>query len=102
MRRAKWWTVAPGLAALAGAIVLLLWPLNTEGASGNAIRPHYRDFGWFSYAPLPANPSRADLGRAGVVFPDDEVAERRRGAAVLAGLGVVGLAAGVSLRQKTH
>lgn len=101
MRAGNWWTVAPGLAGLAGGIALLLWPLNSPGAGGNAISLHYRDFGWFSYAPLPDNPSRADLRRAGVTFTDDDVAERRRGAAVLAGLGVVGLAAGIPLRRKT-
>jgi len=102
MRKPNWWTIAPGLGGVAGAVGLLLWPLNSEGIGGNAITPHYRDFGWFSYAPLPDHPSRDDLRRAGVTVPDDAVAERRRDAAVAAGLGMIGLAVGIPFRRRAH
>lgn len=100
MRKPHWWTIAPGLAGVAGAVGLLLWPLNSEGVAGNAITPHYRDFGWFSYTPLPDHPSRDDLRRAGATVPNGAVAERRRDAAVAAGLGVIGLAVGIPFRRR--
>jgi hypothetical protein len=87
-RRALGW-FAPGLAAVAAAATVLVWPLDANGLSGNALRPQYSDFGWFAYGPLPDNPSTADLRRAGVAVPQDVVTHRRQ---VSAGVGLVGLA----------
>ncbi len=87
--------IALGQAGVAGGIVLAFWPIHHNGVSGNAITPHYGDFGWFAYAPLPAHPSLEDLRRGGVTVPQDVVAERRRGAAVVAAAGVTAVAAGL-------
>jgi hypothetical protein len=66
-----------------------MWPMHGNGVSGTALRPHYSDFGWFAYAPLPENPSTADLRKAGVAVPEDVVSHRRH---VASGFGLVGLA----------
>lgn len=73
---------------------MMLWPLHANGLSGTALRPHYSDFGWFAYAPLPTHPTPADLRDAGVTLPQDLVATRRRQAAELGGAGLLLAAAG--------
>lgn len=79
--------------------MIALWPISGDGVSGNAIRPHSSDFGWFAYSPLPIHPSPSDLRRAGVTVPHDLVAVRRRNAALLAALGVAVVAAGLPFRR---
>lgn len=91
--------LATGIAAVSASTVLLLLPFRAEGVSGNAIRPHYGPFGWFSYEPLPEHPTRADLRRAGVASPRDAVRARRGQAAVLGILGALLLLAGVLPRS---
>lgn len=87
--------LAAGTAALLAAIILSLVPIGADGVSGNAIRPRYTDVGWFSYAPLPAHPTFAELREAGVRVPQDAVADRRLAIAVIACAGVASLSAGV-------
>jgi len=86
-----------GLALIVLAAALLVWPLRGTGIDGNALFPQYSEFsfGWSAYAPMPANPSPEDLRRAGVPLPRDSVAQRRAQAGVVAGIGVVLLAAAV-------
>jgi len=86
-RTARWWFPL-GLLAVAAAGALLLWPVNGNGVSGNALRPHYSDTGWFAYVPAPTDPSKADLREASVALPEDVVTQRRR---LAGGIGVVGL-----------
>jgi hypothetical protein len=74
------------LVALAGALVVLLWPLHANGVSGTALLPRYHDFGWVAYdgPSLPADRPLTldDLRHAGVRVPQDVVERRRRIAAV--------------------
>lgn len=100
VRRWSWWLVAAGLVTLAASAALMLWPLDEPGVSGNALRPEYRDFGWFSYQPLPEHPSVEDFHRAGITLPQDYVAERRRIAAVVAAMGIVVLTTAVVSRRR--
>jgi hypothetical protein len=71
-----------------------LWPFDRPGLAGNAIRPRYRDFGWTSYEPLPEQPTREDLRRAGIPVPQDALTRRRvmAGAVVAAGFALLGVA----------
>jgi hypothetical protein len=82
-------------------IVLALWPLNGNGVSGNAIRPHYGDFGSEAYGPLPANPTLADLRAAGVRVPQDNVSEHRKYAAGVVALGLVLVVGGQAWRRSS-
>jgi hypothetical protein len=82
-------TLGLGPALIVAAAVLMLWPLHANGVSGNAIRPHVHDFGWYSYIALPAHPTHADFVRAGVTPPQDVVHDRRWLAAEVAGAGAI-------------
>jgi len=89
-------TLLLGLALLVAAAVLMLWPLHANGVSGNALRPHYSGFGWYSYVSLPPHPTHADFVRAGITVPQDVVHDRRvLSAAIGAGGAVLLLVAGV-------
>jgi hypothetical protein len=90
-------SIGAALALAAAAAALVLWPVHANGVSGTALWPHYADFGWTSYAPLPTHPTVADLRAAGVAFPQDLVRHRRHVAEVLAvasllAVGVAGAA----------
>jgi len=87
-----------GLALLAAAVAVMLWPLHANGVSGNAFQPHYSDFGRYSYVSLPAHPTHADFVRAGITVPQDVVRDRRLLAAAVAGAGLVLLIAAALLR----
>jgi hypothetical protein len=81
--------IGAGLAILAAAVVLALWPMHGNGLGGNAARPRYSAFGWYAYGPLPVHPTLADLRHAGVTIPQDVVAARRLLVASIATAGVV-------------
>ena len=82
--------VGVGVAAIAVALTLALWPLHSNGLRGNAIAPRYStSIGFYSLTPLPAHPTKADLRRAGITLPRDRVANRRRNAETLATVGVI-------------
>lgn len=87
----RWVMLTAGFAAVVVGVVLFLWPLHGSGLSGNAIRPHYRPFGWVTTSPVPAHPSLDDLRRAGVAIPQDIVNRRSRIAGIVTGLIVAGL-----------
>jgi hypothetical protein len=90
--------VALGLAAVVAALVLALWPLHGNGVSGSALRPHIaREFGFTTYKPLPANPTRSQLRAAGIVFPSDVVERRRHQAAAIGALGLIVVVAAVAM-----
>lgn len=91
---------ALGLALLAGAAVLMLWPIDANGVSGNAFRPRYTSFGVDSYAPLPAHATRADFVRLGITWPHDVVHDRRVFAAGTAAGGAVLAVAAVALWRR--
>jgi hypothetical protein len=84
---------------LAAGAAALLAPLHANGVSGNALRPHYSDFGWFADTLVTANPTRSDLEAAGVVFPQQRVADRRHAAEGLGGLAVLTLSGGLLARR---
>jgi len=88
------------LALLVAAAVLMLWPLDANGVHGNAFQPHYSDFGWYSYASLPAHPTHADFVRAGITVPQDVVHDRRVLSAAIAAGGVVLLLSAALLRSR--
>ena len=90
--------VLTGIASLLAAAVLALLPLTADGVSGNALRPEYGSSGWFAYAPLPPEPTLDELRAAGVELPQDAVARRRGGVAVLGLAGVVLLGVGTLRR----
>jgi len=69
----------------------LFWPLDEPGVAGNALTPHYREFGWASYSPLPDHPSLDDFRHAGIPVPQDAVRRRQVEAGASVGVGVVGL-----------
>jgi len=83
-----------GAAGVVAGLAFLLWPLHAPGVTGSAATPHYRDFGWQSYSPLPDRPTAADLRRAGISLPQDLVRERRyvAVAAAVAGVAALGIA----------
>jgi hypothetical protein len=56
-----------GLRLLAAAAAVLLWPLDANGVSGNALRPRYTDFGFTTYAPLSLHPTHAELRRSWLI-----------------------------------
>ena len=89
-----------GLAALAAAIALMLWPIHADGVSGDALQPHYRSFAVEANQPLPAHPTRADFVRVGLTWPHDVVNNRRVLSASIAGGGAVLLLATVWLRKR--
>jgi len=89
-----------GFAAAALALALLLWPLNAPGVRGSALTPHYRDFGWYAYVPLPKHPTLADFRRAGIPLPMDKVHRRRTTALSAAVVSAVAFAAHVVLRRR--
>lgn len=81
--------VGLGVAAVAVALTLVLWPLHSNGLRGNAIAPRYSTYiGFYSLTPLPAHPTKADLRRAGITLPRDRVANVRRDAGTLAAVGL--------------
>jgi hypothetical protein len=93
-------TIGFGVAALAVALLLALWPLHSNGLRGNAIAPRYNEYiGFSSYAPLPARPTRADFRRAGITLPRDRVANLRRDAGTLAAVGFVVIGVGLTVRR---
>lgn len=100
VRRLGTWLVAAGLVIVTASVVLLLWPLDNSGIRGNALFPDYRDWGWFTYHPMPQHPTPEDFRRAGITLPQDYVAQRRRTAAVIAALGVATLTTGLLLRRR--
>jgi uncharacterized protein (TIGR03382 family) len=81
-----------GFGALAAAIGLAVWPLNAPGVTGSALAPHYREFGWYSYTPLPAQSTADDIRRAGIPVPHDAVQRRQAEAEAAASLAIAGLA----------
>ena len=91
-----------GLALLAAAVVLMLWPLHANGVHGNALRPHYSDFGWYSTVAMPPHPTHADFVRAGITVPQDVVRDRWVLSGAIAGAGTVLLvsAALIPLRKR--
>ena len=91
---------AAAMAIVGAGLVVAFRPLHANGLRGSAVRPHYTDFGWFSYTPMPAQVTVADLRRAGVRTPYDVVDERRRlaGGVVAAGLILAGAVATASVR----
>ena len=98
--------VGVGGAAIVAAVVLALLPMHHEGVSGNALRPTYKDFGWFSYSPLPEHATISELRAAGVQVPAyvvgsrRAVTDRRWLVGVLAGVGVVLIAGGLLVRRR--
>jgi hypothetical protein len=89
----------PAALAVAAAAAVLLWPLDASGVTGNAVRPDYRDFGWFAYAPIPDHPTTDDLRDAGVRVPQDVVDDRRRLATALAATGLALACGGLAVRR---
>jgi len=87
-----------GCLCLIAGVVVMLWPIHGEGVTGTAVKPHYSDFGAFSYQPLPATATVRDLRRAGVSVPHDLVRRRRRAAAAVGILGA-SLCAGAAARR---
>ena len=90
----------PAAAAVAAASAVLLSPIHANGVTGNAVRPHYEDYGWFAYAPTPEHPTTDDLRAGGVRVPQDVVAARRHLAAGIAAAGIVVTGAGVGVRRR--
>lgn len=90
----------PGVLLIAAAGCSLLLPISGNGVSGSALRPHYTSFGFSTYEPLPAKPSKEDWRAAGVVLPRDVVAERRRLATGAALVGVVLVAWPHAIRRR--
>jgi hypothetical protein len=88
----------PAALAVAAAAVLL-WPLDANGVTGNALRPDYRHFGWFAYAPIPEHPTTDDLRDAGVRVPQDVVDDRRHLAAALGATGLALACGGLVVRR---
>jgi len=87
------------IAGVLGGLALLVWPLDEPGVTGSALGPHYRDFGWSSYTPMPPHPTAADFSAAGITLPQDLV-ERRRGMAVaVIAAGGAALALGLFSRR---
>ena len=86
MRRSLW-LVIPGIAALAAGIAMLLWPFHENGVSGNALRPHYGDFAWFSYSNT-LSTEDGQLLRGEPPSPRERVNDRRHAAE---GFGVLAL-----------
>jgi hypothetical protein len=90
------------LGLLAAALALVLWPMHGNGLSGNALRPHYSSFGWYSYVAMPQHPTHEDFLRAGITMPQDVVRDRRILAAIVAATGVMllgGVGATAALRR---
>ena len=86
--------VVAGIAGVLSGLALLFWPLDEPGVTGSALRPHYRDFGWYSYTPMPAHPTAADFSRAGITLPQELVGRHRLVAAAVMAAG--GAAVGVA------
>jgi hypothetical protein len=96
-------TVGVGVTALAVALALALLPLHGDGLGGNAIAPRYSKYvGFYSYAPLPSHPTKADFRSAGITLPRDRVADRRRDAETLAAVGILVVGIGVTLVRRTR
>jgi hypothetical protein len=91
-----------GLAAVIAAAMLLFWPLDEPGVAGTALTPHYREFGWYSYSPLPDHPSVADFRKAGIPVPQDTVHRRQLEAGASGGVGVVGMGFWWLSRRRQH
>jgi hypothetical protein len=88
MKSISRWVAAAGLVAVAVGVVLFLWPLHGSGLSGNALRPHYGEFGWTTYVLMPAHPTLDDLRHAGITVPQDIVKARRRTAGIVTAAGL--------------
>lgn len=97
-----------GLGALVvlAAVVLALLPLHHEGVSGNAIRPRYREFGWFAYGPISEHATAGQHSSAATSAPTyaagsrHAVTHRREVVGVLGGAGVVLVAGGLLARRR--
>lgn len=87
MTRARWALLAAGGLLVLAAVLVLVWPLRANGLSGSALNPHYREFGFTSYLPLPERPTHAQLRAAGLVLPQDVVERHRHWAELLAAVG---------------
>jgi hypothetical protein len=93
-------TTCFGVAVLAIAVALALWPLHSNGLRGNTIAPQYsRYVGFTSYVPLAAQPTTADLRRAGITLPRDVVAKRRHDAETLAAVGILITGLGLAMHR---
>jgi hypothetical protein len=99
VRRASKWVMADGVVALVGAFVILLLPLDADGVSGSALRPHYRDqvVGISISGPLPDWFTASSLPMGGFEIPQDVVAHRRHVAELVGSLGAVVLAFGCAM-----
>jgi hypothetical protein len=95
-------TITVGLLVLATAAVLALVPMRGNGLAGNAVRPQYRPFyvGVANYQPLPAHPTRADMRRVGVIFPQDLVTSRRHLVGAVGATGLAATALGLLARRR--
>lgn len=92
---------AAAATAAAVAVLAMVWPFSHPGVSGTAFAPHYSGFGWYTYSPLPANPSLDDLRHAGVSVPQDEVYRRRTEAEIAAAVAATALSSAWFLRRRT-
>ena len=101
--RLGWVLVGAALVAFAAAVVLALGPLSGRGLSGSAASPVYGEYSFVVVGDVSATPSPDELRAAGVVLPEDVVAERRRLAlgagAVSALLAVAGVVAAARPRR---
>lgn len=95
MRRSLW-MLLPGIASLAVGLAVLLWPMHESGVTGSALRPHYGDYGWFSYEnTLSTSPYQSRLVISADPTPQDRVNDRRHAAEGFGVLGVLLIGAGV-------
>src|SRR3954447_9768176 len=94
--------LAAGAAAAVATALLLRWPLSEPGVTGSPLTPHYREFGWSSYTPLPEHPSLGDLRRAGIPVPQDAVLRRRVEASATAALALVGFTSWWAIGRRRH
>jgi hypothetical protein len=94
--------ITGGLLVLATAAVLAIVPMRGNGLAGNAVRPHYSAFnvGVASYQPLPAHPTRAEMRRVGVIFPQDLVTSRRHLVGAVGATGLAATALGLLARRR--
>lgn len=90
-----------GLALVAVAVAMMLWPLHGNGLGGNALRPNYLSGGWVAYAPLQDGEVGTEQLRA-ILRAESEpiVDERRRQAGSVAGVGaLLGVLGAASVRR---
>lgn len=94
--------VGAGLLALVAAVALALLPMHGNGLAGNAVRPRYGPFGFYTVSsqPVPAHPTSAELRRLGVTLPEDLVRSRRFLAGSVGATGVAATALGLLLWRR--